>query len=885
MNAVRMLVIDSSESTSELLAMDLREDGIKLQTERADSRAGIEEALQWFEPDLVLSRFGLPELDGMQTLGLVHRIRPAVPFIFVADARVEPQELAALRQGALDYVPRSDRVRLLAAVRHALNEAFERRVRREAERALQESEIRFRLFMEHMPGAVYMKDLDGKFTYVNTVAKRMIGRPAGEILGRTLEQLYPADVAAVLAENDQRALKVRQAVEALEDTMTPDGPRTFQSVKFPVIGVDGLPTMVGGWSVDVTQRLFEQRQIARLNRMHAVLSGINSAILRIEDRDTLLSDACRIAVTEGGFRMAWIGLADPGQHKVTPVAWYGADDGYLDEVGRLLEASGEERQLTGWSVHVGSWDAGVSAEAVRQSEAIVCENIETDPRVVFKEPALARGFRSLVALPLNVKGKTVGTMTLFAGEARGCDADELALLGSLAENISFALDHLSKAQQLTFVSWYDPLTGLPNRALFVDRLSQMLRDDASARRGVSLLLFDLKRFREINALLGRDSGDQVLKVFATRLTSAFGRAATVGRIAGDQFAVAVSDMNISTLATLGDDRWDGRLVAPMLIDGTEVRAPFKLGISSRSPDGDSAELLFRQAEVALQRAKEAGDVCVFYAPEMNSLAARHLRMESLLRKAVDAKQFVLHYQVKVDLATRNTVGVEALLRWRDPERGLVPPEDFLPVLESSGLIVDVGRWAIEQAVSDMRWWHTCGLNVPRVSVNISWVEIRQADFVGKVLAAVGGPLNAAEHLDLEITEGGAMEDMAAAGEKLTQLHDLGVGIVMDDFGTGASSLGQLALLPVDVVKIDRSLVVDMDEQPKALAIVAAVVGLAKALGIVALAEGIESETVARHLYALGCQQGQGFHFSPPMSAVELATWLLPTVSTDVELAR
>ena len=876
MNAIRMLVIDSSESASDVLAPDMADGGVRVVTERADSLERIEDSLRWFEPDLVLSEFALPGLDGMQALRLVRSLRPAVPFVFVSDLPGEPQKLDALREGALDCVPRSDRVRLLSAVRHALNEAFERRGRRDAERALQESEMRFRLFMEHMPGAAYMKDLDGKFTYVNSAAKRTIGRPAAQILGRTLEQLYPADVAAAYAANDQWALKVRQPVEAVEEALTPDGPRTFLSVKFPVIGVDGLPVMVGGFSVDITQRTLEQRQIVRLNRMHAVLSGINSAIVRVEDRDTLLFEACRIAVQAGGFRMAWVGLADPGQNKVTPVAWHGLDDGYLDEVGRLLAASAEERQLTGWSVHIGSWDSGVAAEAARQSEVIVCEDLETDTRVVFKQPALARGFRSLVALPLKVQGKSVGTMTLFAGESRAYDADELELLGALAENISFALNHLKERQELAFVSWYDTLTGLPNRALFVDRLSQMLRDDVVvARRGVSLLLVDLKRFREVNAMLGRNSGDQVLKIFAGRLTGAFGRAASVGRIAGDQFAVAVIDLNISALTTLGEDRWDGSLVAPMLIDGTEIRVPFKLGISSAPADGDSAELLFRHAEAALQRAKEGSDVCAFYSPEMNALAARRLRMEQRLRHAVDNKQFVLHYQLKVDLATRRTVGVEALLRWYDPERGLVQPAEFVPALEESGLIVAVGRWAIEQAVSDIRWWQTCNLDVPRVSVNVSWVEIRQMDFVGKVLAAARGPHNAAALLDLEITESGVTEDMVSVGEKLTQLHDLGVGIVMDDFGTGSSSLSQLARLPVDVVKIDRSLVIDMEKQPRALAIVSAIIGLARALGIVALAEGVETETAARHLHQLGCHQGQGFHLGTPVSAGDLAKSLSP----------
>lgn len=250
--AIRVLVLDSADTSAELLALDMLQGGTRVVTERAQTIEGLEEALQWFEPDLVLSEFALPGFDGLQALERVRQRRPGVPFVFVADARGEHVELDALRRGALDYVPRGDRVRLLAAVRHALQEAFEHRARHEAERALQDSEIRFRLFMEHMPGAVYMKDLDGRFTYINSAARGIIGRPAGEILGKTLHQLYPADVADALVANDERALRVRQPIEAVEEVDTAQGPRAFLSVKFPVPGADGQTAMVGGFSVDIT---------------------------------------------------------------------------------------------------------------------------------------------------------------------------------------------------------------------------------------------------------------------------------------------------------------------------------------------------------------------------------------------------------------------------------------------------------------------------------------------------------------------------------------------------------------------------------------------------------------------------------------------------------
>ncbi len=252
MKPIRLLLIRDEHTPADFLPLDLLPFGARVVTEHADSALLVEQALQWLEPDLVVAEYELPALPRLQALRLVRRLRPSVPVIVVADARDEARELEALHHGALDCVAKADRTRLLAAMRHALNEVHERRARLEAERALQDSELRFRLFMEHMPGAVYMKDLDGRYTYVNRVAQRVIGRPAAQIVGQTPHQLFPPDVADVLVANDERALKVRQPVEAIEEADTPNGRRVFLSTKFPVIGADGLPMMVGGFSVDIT---------------------------------------------------------------------------------------------------------------------------------------------------------------------------------------------------------------------------------------------------------------------------------------------------------------------------------------------------------------------------------------------------------------------------------------------------------------------------------------------------------------------------------------------------------------------------------------------------------------------------------------------------------
>jgi PAS domain S-box-containing protein len=252
MKLARVLLIDATEVTPRYLPSDLLRGGEKILIEHAASAQAIELTLRWFEPDVVLSEFSVAMLQEMQALDLLHRLRPGVPLVFISDEPNEQLELDALRHGAFDCVPRNDKARLLAVMSHAISVTHERRFRAEAERAWQESEIRFRLFMEHMPGAVYMKDLEGRFTFVNSVARRVIGLSASQIIGKTLHQLYPADVADRLAANDDRALKVRQAIEAMEQVDTPNGPRIFRSIKFPIIGMDGHATMTGGFSVDMT---------------------------------------------------------------------------------------------------------------------------------------------------------------------------------------------------------------------------------------------------------------------------------------------------------------------------------------------------------------------------------------------------------------------------------------------------------------------------------------------------------------------------------------------------------------------------------------------------------------------------------------------------------
>jgi diguanylate cyclase (GGDEF)-like protein len=410
--------------------------------------------------------------------------------------------------------------------------------------------------------------------------------------------------------------------------------------------------------------------------------------------------------------------------------------------------------------------------------------------------------------------------------------------------------------------------------LFFDRLAQALHSARAERRQLAVMIIDLQRFKRINDTLGRYAGDQVLKELASRLQRTISESATPARIGGDRFAVVVPNLPGTSMARWIDDWIVDSFAEPLIIDEIELRTTVKVGIALYPADADTAESLFMNAEAALKRAKDAADPYLFYSPEMNARVAQRLYLESRLRRAVTQKEFVLHYQTKVDLATRRIRGLEALIRWNDPEFGLVSPLDFVPLLEESGLIVEVGRWVFEQAVFDTQLWKSLGLDVPRVAVNVSEVQLRQPNFVVTVLGAIGSTLSHPSGIDVEITETMLAQNTAANVQKLLRLREAGVQIFMDDFGTGYSGLSQIAHLPLDALKIDRAFVAGMTISAEHMAIVSTIINLAKALRIYVVAEGVETEEQAARLYALGCDEAQGYLFSRPLSAEDVVK-LLP----------
>ncbi|HEY2930090.1 EAL domain-containing protein [Piscinibacter sp.] len=866
---VKVLMVEAVAFDADMLKRIIKRSGLMFAAERVDTLQAFEAALARFEPDIVLSDFAMPGFDGMQALQTLRRLRPETPFVFVSRTVGEERAVEALREGAADYVLKDNASRLVPAIRRALDEAEERRRQRRLKADLEQSEARFRVLLDHIPGPVVMKDAEGRYTYANREVQRIVGKGLDEIVGHKTAEIFRQERAAEYLHNDRAALSSEAGIEVTERVEVDGESRVFLSRRFALPGGAGEPPTVAAVSVDVTERVRQEERIARLQRMRAVLSGINTTIVRVRDRDELFREACRVAIDAGGFHMAWIGLAEPGHHKVRPVAWDGFVQGYLDVVGRSLADVPQTAPTAGVELAHVTEDEGLAGRALRTRQVIVSNDIANDPEVKFKHEALSRGYRGLVALPLVVQGEAVGVMTLYTTQTGLFDRRELALLKRLTGAVSFAIDNLDKSERLAFAAHYDPLTAVANRPLFFDRLKQMLRVADPWDASLTLMVFDLQRFHELNDSLGRETGDRVLRNFANRLREVFGESGALGRTSGDRFGVAVPANLSAVLALLTEPQAVPSLAEPTVVDGVPIVPAFRIGVASFPADGKTHEALFHNAEAALQRAKERNEPWVFYAAEMNADVARRVSLDRELRLAAQARQFSLLYQPKVDLASEAIVGMEALIRWRTSDGEDVPPLTFVPMLDDTGLIVSVGRWVIEQALRDAAAWAAAGVAVPPIAVNVSPVQLRHRDFVATVLGAIGDAEGRPAKIDLEITESHVMGDAQASVAKLRELRAAGTKVLMDDFGTGVSSLSQLARLPLDALKIDRAFVRDLVDSAEQTAIVTAILALARALRLQVVAEGVETPAQARKLQSLGCDQAQGYLYGKPLSADDM----------------
>ncbi|UUZ84781.1 EAL domain-containing protein [Paenibacillus sp. P26] len=432
----------------------------------------------------------------------------------------------------------------------------------------------------------------------------------------------------------------------------------------------------------------------------------------------------------------------------------------------------------------------------------------------------------------------------------------------------------SMVRQLERLVYFDPLTGPPNRLMFMNRLKGGLSEDSSGQERFALLYVDLDRFKNINDSLGHAAGDSLLQAFASRISLQLGDSGTAFRLGGDEFAVLIPQ--VRSFQELGElcGRLTQELSLPYQVEGNEMYVTASIGISMYPQDTENKATLIQFADMAMYRAKELGsNNYQFFHPEMNEKVLEKLELEGKLRRALEHGELELRYQPQIDLQSGRIHGVEALLRWNQPELGFVSPARFIPLAEETGLIVPIGNWVLLEACRQNKNWQQSGLPPIRVSVNLSVLQFQQKDLVEAIRMTLEETGLDAKYLELEITESVAMFNEASVIHTLGELKRLGLYLSIDDFGTGYSSFSYLKKLPVDSLKVDQTFIRDIAEENEDAAIVSAMVTLAHSLQMTVVAEGVELEEQLKLCRAWKCDVAQGYLFSPAVKAGDIVNWL------------
>lgn len=730
---LHLLLVEDSKLDIEMTIRCLKAAELDFTYQCVMNEKDMRSALKAAQPDLILSDFSLPGFNGLSALAVARVDAPLVPFIFLSGTIGEEVAIDALKCGAVDYVLKSNPMRLVPAVRRALADAELRR----------------------------------------------------------------------------------------------------------------------------TSQVAEQ-QVVRLTAVLQMLSGINAALVRIQNRDELLNETCRLAHDVGGYVIAMVALINPTTSMARAVGWAGYD--FLEQPDQEFPIADHENA-----------DQSLLGRVMRTGRAALCDDINSPSFVVDGRDALiAAGVRSLACLPLRVDDTPVGAILLGTATTGGVSQEELLLLEEVSSNLSFALQYLNKQDAVEFLSYFEPLTGLAKRALFCERLSRLLKRGPDSLPRLAVAVFDIEHLSVINDSFGRHTGDRLLQCVADRLKGHFSDTEQLAHLGGGTFVcMSALPEDVGDEMPISHHDFTRIFDRPFSIDGHEIVAKIKSGLACYPEDGREPNELVQNAEAALKEAKTSGEQYLHHRIEMNSELARRVGMEHRLRTALEEQQFVLHYQPKVTLRTGKIAGAEALLRWNDPENGLIAPAIFLPLLESAGLMTAIGAWVIRQAAFDCRQWQHMGLPPIRVAVNISPPELRRRNAAREILEGIGNITGDPDWgIDIEVTEGALAGDFSLCVHALRLLRAAGVRIAIDDFGTGFSSLGRLSELPIDTLKIDRTFTAGLPSDRKGCMLVSTIIGLAHAFDMTTVAEGVETQAQLDHLIHLGCDESQGYLHSKPIPKTE-----------------
>ncbi len=627
-----------------------------------------------------------------------------------------------------------------------------------------------------------------------------------------------------------------------------------------------LDTMAEGIAARERNLADAATELKRVNRALRALSVSNRTLLEAIDERALLERACRNAVEIGGYRMAWVGYAADDEAKtVHPIAYAGSFGDYLETV------------KVSWGDD--AFGRGTVGTAIRTGAPAVVNDLLADSRCApWHDAARDLGYASAIALPLRIEDRVIGMLAINAEEKNAFQPTEIELLSEMANDLAFGIRTIRlRVEQRTSeaiirnLAYHDSLTGLPNRARFLELIGAAIGDARARGATVAVLSFGFANFREVSDTLGYPTGIEVLRQVAPRLYPILPAPDTLAVTHGNDFGLLLAGGGAASAVQAAKAIVEA-LERPMTIGQVTMDMRAGVGITVFPDHGEQADDLVRRADVAMLTAIRRRAPCALYDPELDRRAPELLRLAVELRQAIGTGQLLLYAQPKADAKTGAIVGAEALVRWRDPNRGMIPPDEFIPLAERTGLIRPLTRWVIEVALRQCYAWRGADFPLP-IAVNLSARNLLDADLVDEIDALVTTWRIPPSMVGFEITETALMEDPIKALATLTQMHDRGFHLAIDDFGIGYSSLGYLQRLPIDAIKIDKSFVGRMTEDADSAAIVRSTIELAHSLGKQVVAEGVETQTLWDRLKDLECDVVQGYFLSRPMPIADLQAWL------------
>ena len=670
--------------------------------------------------------------------------------------------------------------------------------------------------IEAVPQPIFFKDAEGRYLGVNRAWERFFGIPREQFIGKSVFELYP---------HDQELAKRHHAKD--QELFRNPGSQSYEAA---------ITAAQGG----LRQTIYNK---ATFNKSDGTVAGLIGTI----------TDVTNLKEAEAALRASEVRFRD-----LTELSsdWYWEQDAEL----RFVQMSSKIYEFSlDAAEHIGKkrWEMPIVGVAEEQWQAHkkLLEARRPFSDFVYQRRDVHGGLRTI-----SVSGRPIfDEQGAFHGY-RGTGRD--------------ITEQKQVEEKIRHMAHHDALTQLPNRVLLHDRIGQAIAQAQRNDEVLALLFIDLDRFKTVNDSLGHPVGDRLLQAVADRLVACTRGSDTIARIGGDEFVVLLGDLDRPEAARRVAQKVLDSLSEPVAIDGHELKVTPSIGICAYPHDGEDVETLMRNADTAMYHAKQMGrNNYQFFTQAMTDAARQRLLLENDLRYAVERGEFVLHYQPQLDLKTGGIVGFEALVRWRHPQRGMVPPSEFIPAAEETGLIGPIGEWVLREACSQARVWHKAGAPQLQVAVNCSAQQFQREGFVetvGRILRDTGMP---ALRLELEITESVIIQHSDEVNARFQALGDMGVRISIDDFGTGYSSLSYLKRLAIHQLKIDQSFVRDISSDPDDAAIVSAIIAIAHSLDLDVVAEGVETSEQLAYLRSLGCDAAQGYLFSKPLAAEEFGRML------------